>query len=217
MPANCAKIAEMRLLQKNIIFASVLVVILRSCESSRYSQLTIVDDTIRGFFNEEDRLWSDINSPTSPQAANTTLAKLLSYFDGHLNQLDMGSIEPVRTINEHLADIIQQMKRAQYESIRWLTEKNFKEAEQNCLNIIQTIPHEISQIFDVAKSPPFLAYIRENSDFCQTNKRIVAPGVEDLSLQNVVLDFYATVAESLVKGYMTSQMAYMVLGIKSSR
>lgn len=207
----------MRLLQKNIIFASVLVVILRSCESSRYSQLTIVDDTIRGFFNEEDRLWSDINSPTSPQAANTTLAKLLSYFDGHLNQLDMGGIEPVRTINEHLADIIQQMKRAQYESIRWLTEKNFKEAEQNCLNIIQTIPHAISQIFDVAKSPPFLAYIRENSDFCQTNKRIVAPGVEDLSLQNVVLDFYATVAESLVKGYMTSQMAYMVLGIKSSR
>lgn len=207
----------MRLPQMNIIFALVLVIIVHSCESSRYSQLTIVDDTIRNFYNEEDHLWSDISSSTSPLAANATFNKLINYFDGYLNQMDMGSIEPVRTINKELAGYIEQMKKTQHETTRWLTEKKYLEAQQNCDNIIQTIPHEISQIFDVTKSPPFLTYIRDNSDFCQTNKRIVAPGVEDLSLQNVVLDFYTTVAESLVKGYMTSQMAYMILGIKTTR
>lgn len=201
----------------NIIFALVLVIIIHSCESSRYSHLTSIDDTISRFFNEEDRLWSDINSSISPQAVNATFNKLIIYFDGYLNQKDVGMIEPVRTMNEELAEYIEQMKKTQHEKTRWLTEKKYLEAQQNCDNIIQTIPHEISQIFDVTKSPQFLTYIRDNSDFCQTNKRIVAPGVEDLSLQNVVLDFYTTVAESLVKGYMTSQMAYIILGIKTSR
>lgn len=207
----------MRLPQNNIIVASLLVLVIKSCGASRYSQLTIVDNTIKNFFNEEERFWSDINSSTSQQSANATLSKLYTYFDGHLHQPDMGSVEAVRTINHQLADIIDGIKRTQYESTKWLAEKRYQDASQSCDHILSTIPNEISQIYDITKSPPFLAYIRDNSDFCQTNKRIVAPGVEDLHLQNVVMDFYTTVAEALIKGYMTSQMAYMIQGIKSSR
>lgn len=207
----------MRLPQNRIIIASLLVLVIKSCRSSRYSQLTIIDNTIKNFINEEDRFWSDINSSTTQQSANATLSKLYTYFDGHLHQPDMGSVDAVRTINQELAGIIDEIKRTQQQSTQWLTDKRYQDALQSCDNILSAIPNEISQIFDITKSPPFLQYIRDNSDFCQTNKRIVTPGVEELHLQNVVMDFYTTVAETLVKGYMTSQMAYMIQGIKSSR
>lgn len=207
----------MRMPHNYIVIASLLVMILHSCESSPYSQLTIVDKTIEKFFNDEEQLWSDINSSTSAQASNATLAKILAYFDGNLHVLGVGSVEAVRIINEELAAYIDAIRHTQQTQTRWLDEKDYDEALQHCENIISTIPGEISQIFDVTKSPPFMAYLRENSDFCQTNKRIVSPGYEDLHLQNVVLDFYFTVAEALVKGYMTSQMAYMVEGAKGTR
>lgn len=200
-----------------IVISSLLVMILHSCESSRYSQLTIVDLTIKKFFNDEEQLWSDINSSTSAQSSNASLAKILGYFSGNLHVLGVGSVDAVRMINEELAAYIDEIKRTQHIETRWLDEKLYDDAQQHCENIISTIPGEISQIFDVTKSPPFMAYLRENSDFCQTNKRIVSPGVEDLQLQNVVMDFYVTVAEALVKGYMTSQMAYMVQGVKGTR
>lgn len=207
----------MLLPQNHIIAASFLVMVIKSCTSSRYAQLTIVDNTIKNFFNEEERFWSDINASTNQQSANASLSKLYTYFDRHLNQQNLGSIESVRTINRNLAEKIDEIKRTQYTSTRWLADKKYQEAQHSCDSILSTIPSEISQIFDITKSPPFLAYIRENSDFCQTTKRFVAPGVEDLNLQNVVMDFYTTVAEALVKGYMTSQMAYMVQGVKSTR
>lgn len=208
--------SKMRLPQNSIIIASLLVMVIKSCGSSRYSQLTVVDNTFKNFINEEERFWNDINSSTNQQSANATQSKLYTYFDGHLHQPDMGNVDAIPTINHELAEIIDEIKRTQKQSTEWLADKRYQDALQSCDNILSTIPNEISQIFDITKSPPFLAYIRENSDFCQTNKRIVAPGVEDLHLQNVVMDFYTTVAETLVKGYMTSQMAYMIQGIKSS-
>lgn len=206
----------MRMPHNYIVIASLLVIILQNCESARYSQLTIVDQIIKKFFNDEEHLWSDINSSTSGQASNATLAKIYAYFDGNLHVLGVGSVEAVRMINEDLATYIDEIRRTQQTETRWLDEKIYDEALQHCENILQTIPSQISQIFEITKSPPFMAYLRENSDFCQTNRRIVSPGVEDLHLQNVVMDFYSTVAEALVKGYMTSQMAYMVQGAKGS-
>lgn len=206
----------MRMPHNYIVIASLLVMILHRCESSRYSQLTIVDLTINKFFNEEENLWSDINASTNPQS-NATLAQILAYFDGNLHVLGAGNVETVRTIDEDLAAYIDEIKQTQQIETRWLDEKNYDEAIQHCQNIISTIPTEISQIFEITKSPPFMAYLRENSDFCQTNTRIVSPGGEDLHLQNVVMDFYVTVAAALVKGYMTSQMAYMVQGVKGTR
>lgn len=189
--------------------------VLHSCESSRYSQLTIIDNTIRNFQNEEERFWSDINASTNRQAANATLDRLYTYFDNNLNQPDMGSVEAVRAMNQEFADLIDKIKQHQRGSTKWLAEKRYDEAQQNCENILNTIPNELSEVFDFSKNPDFLAHIRENSDFCQTNKRFVTPGVEDLNLQNVVMDFYITVAETLTKGYMTTQMAYMIQGAKS--
>ncbi|XP_055324712.1 uncharacterized protein LOC129579091 isoform X2 [Sitodiplosis mosellana] len=205
----------MRLPQNNIIIAWLLVMVFHSCGSSRYSQLTIVDNTIKNFINEEERFWSDINSSTNRQTANATLERLYTYFDGNLNQPDMGSVEAVRTINQEFAEQIDKMKQHQRGTTKWLSEKRYEEAQQNCDNILSTIPNELSEVFEFSKRPEFLAYIRENSDFCQTNKRFVTPGVEDLNLQNVVTDFYLTVAETLTKGYMTTQMAHMISGAKS--
>lgn len=189
--------------------------VLHSCRSSRYSQLTIVDNTIKNFINEEERFWSDINSSTNRQKANETLERLYTYFDGNLNQPDMGSVEAVRTINEEFAEQIERLKKDEQSATRWLAEKKYDEAQQKCERILETIPTELSDVFEFSKRPEFLAYIRENSDFCQTNKRFVTPGVEDLNLQNVVMDFYITVAETLTKGYMTTQMAYLIQGAKS--
>lgn len=214
----CAKTTvKMRLPQHFIVIISLVVMSLHSCESSRYSQLTIVDLTIKRFFNDEEAFWSDINASTSAQASNATLTKLFAYFDSSLSVLGVGSVDAVRMINEELAGYIDEINRKQHSETRWLAEKNYDHAQQHCETISETIPSEMSQVFDITKSPPFMAYLRENSDFCQTNKRIVSPGVEDLHLQNVVMDFYVTVVEALVKGYMTSQMAYMVQGVKGTR
>lgn len=205
----------MRLPQNNIIIGWLLVMVLHSCKSSRYSQLTIVDNIIKNFINEEERFWSDINSSTNRQKANETIERLYTYFDGNLNQPDMGSVEAVRTINQEFAEQIEQLKKDEQDATRWLAEKKYDEAQQKCEKILESIPNELSDVFEFSKRPEFLAYIRENSDFCQTNKRFVTPGVEDLNLQNVVMDFYITVAETLTKGYMTTQMAYLIQGAKS--
>lgn len=191
------------------------MMVLHSCKSSRYSQLTIVDNIIKNFINEEERFWSDINSSTNRQKANETIERLYTYFDGNLNQPDMGSVEAVRTINQEFAEQIEQLKKDEQDATRWLAEKKYDEAQQKCEKILESIPNELSDVFEFSKRPEFLAYIRENSDFCQTNKRFVTPGVEDLNLQNVVMDFYITVAETLTKGYMTTQMAYLIQGAKS--
>lgn len=206
----------MHLPRTNILIACVLVImVLHSCESSRYSQLTIIDNTIRNFQNDEERFWSDINASTNRQAANATLDRLYTYFDNNLNQPEMGSVEAVRAMNQEFSDLIEKIKQHQRDSTKWLSEKRYDEAQQNCDNILNTIPNELSDVFDFSKNPEFLAHIRENSDFCQTKKRFVTTGVEDLNLQNVVMDFYITVAETLTKGYMTTQMAYMIQGAKS--
>lgn len=170
---------------------------------------------------DETHLWSEINSHTSrPNAQNTSLTRIFEYFNRHmheLNALNVGNILTVERVNRRLADYIQEINRTQKGAERWLTENKYELAQQHCEDIIQRIPHEISQIFDITKNRDFLNYIRDSSDFCYTSGRIVSPGVEDLGLYNVVMDFYTTIAVALIKGYITSQMAYMVLAVKTTR
>lgn len=191
---------------------------IRYSGTSRYTQLSIIDSAINNFLLDEERLWNDINAQSNrPNAQNLTLTKLFEYFSRHLDQLNTGNIQTVDMINQRLAEYIREINHTQQGATRWLNEHKYELAHQHCEDIIQRIPSEINQIFDVTKSAMFLTYIRENSDFCQTNKRIVSPGVEELHLQNVVMDFYSTIAEALIKGYMTSQMAYMLLAVKGTR
>lgn len=206
---------KMHLPQNYISIVSLLLLALHSCESSPYSQLTIVNQTINEFFNKEVMFWDEINATTNPQALNTTLTAILNYFDTNFKILTVGNSSALRMINAQLAGYIDSIKRTQHTETRWLEEKRYDDnILHHCEIITSAIPAGIDQIFEITKSPTFMTYLRENSDFCQTNKRIVSPGVEDLQLQNVVMDFYVTVAETLVKGYMTSQMAHMVQTIK---
>lgn len=206
----------MHLLKNYIAIASFLLLALHNCKSSRYSDLTIVDQTLNNFFRSEETYWDTIQSATNSQTLNTTLIKLLDDFDSKLRILSVGSVDAVRVINDQLAAYIDEMKRTQYSETRWLEEKRYDNIQHHCEIITSLIPNGINQIFEITKSPTFMTYLRDNSDFCQTSKRIVSPGVEDLQLQNVVMDFYATVAGTLVKGYMTSQMAYMVQKVKGT-
>lgn len=196
--------------------ALFLLLALHHCESSRYSHLQSIDKIINDFINKEERLWDDIQVASNPQALNATLSRILDEINFDLNILRVGSIDAVRVINDDLAAHIDEVKRLQHSETRWLEEKRYDDIQHHCDIIISTIPNEINQIFEIAKSPAFMAYLRENSDFCQTNKRIVSPGVEDLQLQNVVMDFYTTVIETLGKGYITSQLAYMAQRAKST-
>lgn len=208
----------MRLMQNNVIIAAwLLAIVLYRCESRRQSQLTIIDNNIKTFMNAEERHWSEISSSTNPKTANATLHRLYVFFGEYLNETDIGRIEAVRSVNHELADKIDQIKRTQRESISWLNEKQYHDAKQKSDNILQSIPNLISQVFDITKNPGFLNYIRDNTDFCQTNSRIVSSGVEKLNLQNVVQIFFTTIAETLTKAYMATQMAYMLNGAKAQR
>lgn len=200
----------MNLPQNYIAIASFLLLALHNCESSRYTHLQRVDQVLRDFIHKEQSKLEDIQEATNPQAKDATLSRILDDIRSDLITLRAGNIDAVRTINEELASHVGEVKRLQHTETRWLDEKHDDDMERHCEIIISTIPNQINQIFEIVKTPKFMAYLRENSDFCQTNKHIVSPGVEDLQLQNVVMDFYTTVVETLAKGYITSQLAYMV-------
>lgn len=204
----------MHLPQNYFAIASFLLLVLHNCESSRYSNLTEVDRTLTNFFKNEEDLWRKIQD--NPQDLDGTLTRLLDDFHTDLSKLGVGSVDAVRMINDQLAAYIDEIKRTLDSETGWLEERRYDDIQHHCEIITSTIPNEINQIFELTKSPTFMSYLRDNSDFCQTNKRIVSPGVEDLQLQNVVMDFYATVVNTLVKGYMTSQMAYMVQKAKGT-
>lgn len=206
----------MHLPQNCIVLASFLLLALHSCESSRYAHLQDVDRILKDFMQNEQTKWDLIHGSSNPQAMNATLAEILRDFESDLSTLRVGSIDAVRMINEELASHIDEVKRLQHSETRWLEERHYDDILRHCEIIISTIPNELNQIFEIAKTPAFMAYLRENSDFCQTNKRIVSPGVEDLQLQNVVMDFYTTVVETLVKGYITSQLGFMVQRAKTA-
>lgn len=196
----------------------IWLIVIPNCMPSRYTQLSVVDSAINGFLADEMRLWNDIMAQSNrTNAQNATLSKIFDYFDRSLTQLTVGRIEIVEAVNNKLAEHIRVINETQQDAARWLTTHNYADAYERCENIIQRIPSEISEIFEMTKMREFLTYIRENSDYCQTYRETQTNSVEELSLQNTVMDFYTTVAEALIKGYMSSQLAYMVLGIKSNR
>lgn len=206
----------MNLPQNLIALASFLLLALHSCESSRSTHLADAENILERFTQSEESKWDAIHGAPNPQALNATLAEILEDIRSDLSSLRVDSVDAVRMINEELAWHIDEVKRLQHSETRWLEEGQYDDIQRHCEIIASTIPNELNQIFEIAKTPAFMTYLRENSDFCQTNKRIVSPGVEDLQLQNVVLDFYTTVVETLAKGYITSQLAYMAQRAKSS-
>lgn len=198
--------------------AIIWLIAIQNCMSSRYTQLSIIDGAINSFLGDEKRLWDDINSQTNlTQTQNTTLLKIFDYFDRNLNLLAIGHIEVVDTINTKLSQHVREINKTQQNAALWLKEHKYANAYTECEDIIQRIPHEIAEIFDMTKTRMFLSYIRENSDFCQTHRQVATTAADGLSLQNIVMDFYTTVAEALIKGYMSTQMAYMVLAVKGAR
>lgn len=207
----------MKLPQNCIVIASFLLLVLHSCQSSRYSHLNDVKDILEKFINQKEELfWSRIQEAANPQDMNMTLTTILDDLDAELRILSVGKVDAVRLINEELAAHIDEIKRLQHSETRWLEERRYDDYQRHCSIITSTIPNEIYKIFEITKNPSFLAYLRDNSDFCHTNKRIVSPGVEDLQLHNVVMDFYSTVVETLAKGYITSQMAFLVQRAKGA-
>lgn len=207
--------------KKSIISLSIVVLLMTLTtvtESTRYTQISFIDSAIKNFLSDEANLWSKIYAPTDrQQSQNVTLTEILDYFQRNLNASNVANLDLVRTINFQLAEHIRYVNDTQQGAIQLLNERKNSISEQYCEDIIKRLPNEISQIFEITKSSAFLNYVRENSDFCQTNSRIVSPGGEILNLQNVVMDFYTAVPESLIKGYMTVQMAYLVMAIKTSK
>lgn len=201
-----------------ILTASVILIALNGCKSSRYTQISFIDSAIRNFLSDEQSLWSKIHAPSNPlNSQNATLNEILDYFQRTINETNIANIDFVRTVNYDLAQHIEAINNTHREVTQRLNEDKSLITQQFCEDIVRLTRNELSQIFDITKTATFLNYLRENSDFCQTRGRIVSPGGESLSLQNVIMDFYTAVPEALIKGYMSVQMAYMVLAIKNPK
>lgn len=209
------------MLATKLSVAIIWSIVIQNCLSSRYAQLSIIDSATDNFLSDEKRLWHDILTQTNRTGAqNATLAKTVEYFEPALNRLNNGRIAVVEMVSTKLADHIRAIDRTQASTLQWLTDRRYDAAYEQCEEVTQSIPAEVAGIFEMTKSQVFLAHIRENSDFCQASRPTPdadAAADEQSSLQNTVMDFYTTVAEALIKGYMNTQLAYMVLAIKSDR
>lgn len=174
---------------------------------------THIDSLIHNFLIDELRLWDSINShanTTQNNARNVSLTEVYNFFNSELN-LNYGKADVVRPFNWHLAHYIEQVNRTQKTASLYLTQHNEELrafAEKQPLNLQQVI----GQIFDETKKLSFLDFIRESSDYCHPSKRN-----SHRDVYNMVTEFYSTVVEALLKGYMVSQMSYMILGINGPR
>lgn len=199
--------------------AIIWSIVFQNCLSSRYAQLSIIDSATDSFLSDEKRLWQDILTQTNRTSAkNATLTKTFEYFEHALNGLNNGRIGVVEMVSTKLADHIRAIDHIQASTLEWIAARKLDVPYEQCEEVTQRIPGEIGEIFEMTKSQVFLAHLRENSDFCQTSRP--APNAttdEQSSLQNTVMDFYTTVAEALIKGYMNTQFAYMMLATRSDR
>lgn len=177
--------------------------------SAAKTPFTHVDSLIHNFLYDELRLWDSIHShanTTIHNARNLSLTEVYNFFSTELN-LNYGNADVVRPFSWHLAHYIEQLNRTQRMASQYLLERN-DELRSWAENQPQNIQQIIGQIFDETKRLTFLDYIRESSDYCHPSKRN-----SHRDVYNMVTEFYATVVEALLKGYMVSQMSYMILGI----
>lgn len=195
---------------------SVIWIELSVCRSNRHSQISYIDSAIRNFLKDEEHLWNTIHSPSNPQQSqNGTLHEVIKFFQTNFNEPYVANIDFVRTVNYELAQHSENIEKTYEEANQRLNESII--TQEFCEDVVIHTRNELSQIFEITKSATFINYLRKNSDFCQTHGRIVSPGGEILSLQNVIMDFYTAVPEALLKGYKAVQMCYMFLAVKNPK
>lgn len=195
---------------------SVIWIKLSVCKTNRYSQISYIDSAIRNFLKDEEYLWNKIHSSSNPQQAqNAIFNDILEFFRLSFTEPYVANIDFVRTVIYELAQHSENIENTYKESIQQLNKSMI--TQEFCEDVVKHTRNELSQIFEITKSATFINYLRDNSDFCQTHGRIVSPGGESLSLQNVIMDFYIAVPEALLKGYKAVQMCYMFLAIKNPK
>lgn len=196
---------------------AVVVVVLSMAIDFSHAQptpFTHVDSMIHNFLIDELRIWDSIHShanTTGASARNVSLAEVYSFFNTELN-FNYGRVDVVRPINWHLAHYIEQVNRTQRTALLYLQQHRNDELRTYAEGQPQNLQQIIGQIFDETKRVPFLDFVRNSSDYCHPSKRN-----SHRDVYNMVTDFYSTVVEALLKGYMVSQMSYMVLGINGQR
>lgn len=194
---------------------ATLVVLSMANDFSRAqpTPFTHIDSLIHNFLIDELRLWDSINShanTSQTNARNVSLTEVYNFFNLELN-LNYGKADVVRPFNWHLAHYIEQVNRTQKTASLYLTQHN-EELRAFAEKQPQNLQEVLGQIFDETKKLSFLDFIRESSDYCHPSKRN-----SHRDVYNMVTEFYSTVVEALLKGYMVSQMSYMILGINGPR
>lgn len=181
--------------------------------SAQHTPFTPIDSIIHNFALDESRLWDLIQShanTTETNAREKSLTEITNFFTAQM-KFNYGKIDTVQPFNWHLAQYIEQLNRTQVTASRYLLEEK-DELRRFAEKAPLTIQQIIGQIFDETKRLPFLAYIRESSDYCHSSNRN-----SHLEAYNMVTDFYTTIVEALLKGYMVSQMSYMILAVNGPR
>lgn len=175
---------------------------------------THIDSLIHNFLIDELRIWDSIHSHannTDTNARNVSLAEVYNFFNTELD-LNYGKVDVVRPFNWHLAHYIEQLNRTQRTASLYLRQHRNDELRIYAESQPQNIQQIIGQIFDETKRVSFLDFVRQSSDYCHPSKRN-----SHRDVYNMVTDFYSTVVEALLEGYMVSQMSYMILGINGPR
>lgn len=174
---------------------------------------THIDSLIHHFLSHEKGLWDSIHShanTTDTYARDVSLMEVYNFFGKELN-VNYGKADVVRPFNWHLARHIEEVNRTHRIASFHLQQRKdelLEFAEQQPQHIQQII----AQIFDETKKLSFLNFIRQSSDYCHLSKRN-----SHRDVYNMVTEFYSTVVEALLKGYMVSQMSYMISGIYGQR
>lgn len=183
------------------------------CLRAATTPFTYVDSLVNNFLIDEIRLWDSIHSHANASeriARNQSLAEVFTFFENNL-KLNYGKVDVVRSFNWHLAHQIENMNRTQRTALLYLRERN-EEVRPWAERQPQDVQQVVGQIFDETKRLSFLDYLRQSSDYCHPSKRN-----SHRDVYNMVTEFYSTVVEALLKGYMVSQMSYMILGINGPR
>lgn len=190
----------------------VLLLFLISFATSEYNledqnRLTQVDSIAHNYLKQEDYFWNNVLTNT-PGQDDHVLQRIYTFHANELN-LNFGKIESVQSVNEVLAELVISINHTQHQVSAILFEHKYGALKTFAEESVHQVTDKIRRLFEETDKRTFLDYLRANSDRCQ--KPFVAVNDENLYTDNVILDFYRTIAETLIKGYMTAQLFHMVL------